>query len=252
MNHINAMIVDDEPGCTEMLSLLLRRYHPDVQLQATASSAAMGLSVLERLDPAPDIVFLDIQLGGGDGFSLLQQLPVIPFRVIFTTAFDQYAIRAVRFSALDYLLKPIDHQELSAALTRFRELQSGEEDRQRMNDFRLALRERSVFDKLAVPMLNEIKLIPVQDIAYLESDNNYTSICLDDCKRIVSSRNIGYYEELLRASGFLRIHNSCLVNLQKISTYVKGKGGSVKLDNGIELDVSSRRKEQLMKALFPG
>lgn len=250
MNHISAIIIDDEPSCTEMLSLMLQQYHPDVRLLGTSGSAAAGLVLLETL--RPDLLFLDIQMSGGDGFSLLQQLHEIPFRIIFTTAYDQFAVRAIRFSALDYLLKPIDHEELSAALQRFRSLPSAAPEMARMNDFGLALKEHKVFEKLAVPALNEVRLVPVAEIAYLESDNNYTTIYQDDRRKIVSSRNIGYYEELLTACGFLRIHNSCLVNLRKISAYVKGKGGMVKLDNGVTLEVSSRRKEQLMKALFPG
>lgn len=249
MNHISAIIIDDEASCTEMLSLMLRQYHPDVQLLATAGSAAAGRALLETL--RPDLLFLDIQMSGGDGFSLLQQFQEIPFRVIFTTAYDQFAIRAIRFSALDYLLKPIDHEELSAALQRFRSLPSAAPEMARMNDFGQALKERKVFEKLAVPALNEVKLVPVAEIAYLESDNNYTTIHLDDQRKIISSRNIGYYEELLETCGFLRIHNSCLVSLKKVNTYIRGKGGTVRLDNGVMLEVSSRRKEQLMKALLP-
>lgn len=248
MNKLNCIIIDDEPKCVEVLSLMLRELHSDIHILDTADSAKKGLSVIEKHKTELHLLFLDIQMPGGDGFSLLQQLPEINFKIIFTTAYDQFAIKAIKFSALDYLLKPIDLKELNLALEKSRSIQEMH-TQSHIQQVTTMARQKTPFEKLAIASLTEIKFIYLDKIRYLESDNNYTSIYTDHQQRLVSSKSIGYYEELLEESDFYRINNSYIVNLKKIERFIKGKTGSVVLEDGKELTVSASRREKLLKLL---
>lgn len=251
MKPLNAIIVDDEPTCVELLSLLINAHHPAIRILAKANGMQAALEAIELHKHQLHLLFLDIDMPGGDGFTLLQHIPDITFKIIFTTAYDTFAIRAIKFSALDYLLKPIDSQELALAIDKLRS--SGDAGYLRAtNDFRQALRDKNMFKKLAVSTLTEVVFIPPGDILYLESDNNYTTIYTADKKKLVSSKNIGHYEELLDDCGFFRISNSFLVNLKKVERFVKGKAGSVVLESGQELQVSASRKEELLRMLALG
>ncbi len=249
MTKLNVVIIDDEIKSIETLSLLLTNYHHDVNILATANSISTGLSTIEKHNKDIDILFLDIQMPDGDGFTLLQHLPEIKFKIIFTTAFDQHALKAIKFSALDYLLKPIDNKELEASLEKFRRLKNDKQHISSISNLKDALQQKTVFEKLAVTNLNEINFIELSKIRFLQSDNNYTTIHLDNNQQLVSSKNIGYYEELLEGNDFFRIHNSYLVNLKKIERFIKGKSGSVVIEGGITLDVSMRRKENLFERM---
>ncbi len=248
MNKLNCIIIDDEPKCVEILSLMLRELDPGIHVLGTADSAKQGLSVIEKHKEELHLLFLDIQMPGGDGFSLLQQLPDIPFKIIFTTAYDQFAIKAIKFSALDYLLKPIDLKELKQALEKSRALQEMN-TQSHIRQFTSMVRQKMPFEKLAIASLSEIKFIYLDKIRYLESDNNYTSIYTDNQQRLVSSKSIGYYEDLLEETHFFRINNSYIVNLKRIERFIKGKTGSVVLEDGTELTVSASRREKLLKLL---
>jgi two-component system LytT family response regulator len=248
MKKINTIIIDDEPKSVEILSLMLKNFQNDVEILDTAGSMKEGLEVIEKHKAVLHLLFLDIQMPGGDGFSLLQHIPDISFRIIFTTAYDQFAIKAIRFSALDYLLKPIDLKELDLALAKFREGNHPPEQ-QRLHHFTDTLGQKSLFKKLAIATLHEIKFIHLDKISYLESDNNYTTIYMGNSQRLVSSKNIGYYEDLLEENGFFRVNNSSLVNLMKIERFIKGKTGSIELEDGKTLPVSSSKKETLLRLL---
>ncbi len=250
MAKINVAIIDDESKSIETLSILLKNYHADVNIISSAGSMSAGLSMIEKHREEIDILFLDIQMPEGDGFTLLQHLPEINFKVIFTTAYDQYAIKAIKFSALDYLLKPIDNTELQDALAKYRELKLKNVPAVASLDiFKQALQQKKVFEKLAIPTSSDIVFIELPKILYLESSNNYTTLHLENKQKILSSKNIGYYEELLEQGSFFRIHNSYLVNLEKIERFIKGKTGAVQLQGGTVLDVSVRRKDSLLERL---
>lgn len=245
MKKINALIVDDEPKCIQALTALLKA-HDDISILGSARDMKTALPLIEKHRNSIDILFLDIQMPHGNGFTLLQHIDNIPFKVIFTTAYDQYAIQAIRFSALDYLLKPIDDVELALALDRFRTSSSGSETYNAIETFRTALIKKDVFEKLAIPTSKDIMLFHLDHILYMESDNNYTTVCLHDGRKIVSSRNIGYYEELLESKPFMRIHNSYIVNTKKIVRFTKGKSPCVELENGQIIDVAASKKEKLL------
>lgn len=249
MNKINAIIIDDEPACIELLGLMLEKYHPEVNVLARADSMASGLREIQRHEESLALLFLDIQMQGGDGFSLLQQLDAPRFKIIFITAFDQFAIRAFKFSALDYLLKPVDRYELAEAIRKFSAGNSAGSSE--LSNLKTGLKQQKLFDKLAVATHTDIRFIALAGISFMESDNNYTSIYLDDGTRLVASKNIGHYEALLEDSGFLRVSNTNLVNLKKVLRFIKSKSGTLELEDGRLIQVSSAKKEKLLRMLDP-
>lgn len=248
---VKCIIVDDEKNCIVALREVLLRDYTDVEIIGEMSSVAEAHQALTSGALRPDIVFLDIQMPEEDGFTLLKKLPRIDFSIIFTTAYDTYAIKAIRFSALDYLLKPINKGDLQNALDRYRSMaQENNRTYPQLNDFKSSISSGNVFRKLAIPTSGQVMMIDTRDILYLESDNNYTRIFAHNAKNpILSSRNIGYYEDLLGDSHFFRIHNSYIINLERIVRYIKGKTGAVELQNKVVLDVSVRRKEAFLKAV---
>lgn len=244
---IKAIIIDDEQKSRETLRLLISNYHPDVQIIAEANNVDDGLKAIKK--HTFDLLFLDIQMPGKDGFELLKSLVNISFKIIFTTAFDKYAINAIKFSALDYLLKPIDNRELTLAIDKVKKSKEINAPHLSINSFKKVLDENNVMKKIAIPTLNDVCFYEVKKISYLRSDNNYTIIHLDGEPPVLSSKNIGYYEDILCAHFFYRVHNSSLININRVSKFIKGKSGYVELDSGVKIEVSVRRKEQLLKLL---
>lgn len=249
MNKIKVIIIDDESKSIQTLSILLENYYDDIEILSTAHSMKSGLKVIEQHKGQIDILFVDIQMPEGDGFDLLQQIPDINFRIVFTTAYDHYAIKAIKFSALDYLLKPIDNTELGSALNKYRAIKSKEEIPASIHNFKQALQQKKMFEKLAVSTLNEIIFIKLEDILYMKSSNNYTTLFFETRQEMISSRNIGYYEELLEEHHFYRVHNSYLVNLKKVERFIKCKNGLIEIEGGKTIEVSTRRKETLLEKL---
>ena len=245
---IKCLIIDDEDNCRIALRELLKTNAPDFQLIYHTDDANQAYSLITDGTFEPDVVFLDIQMPKCDGFSFLKKFESLPFHVIFTTAYDQYAIKAIRFSAIDYLLKPVDIDDLVPALEKCRnakqlKIQSS------VSQFKNALSNGNLFEKLAIHSSTEITFISTLDILFFESSNNYTTVHLNDGTKIVSSKNIGYYEELLEGLPFFRVHNSYIINLKKIKKYMRGKTGLIELDNGEQIAVSNRRKDELVKIL---
>ncbi len=249
MRKLHVMIVDDEPNCVETLKILLEEHNEGVEVISTAENVKEALTAIQSLTKKLDILFLDVQMPGGNGFSLLQQLTTIDFKIIFTTAYSQYAIKAIKFSAIDYLLKPIDNEELKLAISNYRLLDSPTDILMLDEVKRLLSQQNKPIEKVAVTTQSDVQFIPIEQIYYLKSDNNYTSFFTALTPVIISSKNIGYYEDLLEQHHFFRIHNSFLVNLNKVSKFQRGKSGYLELENGTILEVSVRRKEELLKKL---
>jgi two-component system LytT family response regulator len=238
---INAIIVDDEEKSRESLKILLEDFCPGVSVKALCENVSQAMHAIS--DHHPDVVFLDIHLQRESGFDLLEKLKHIDFEVIFTTAYSEYAIKAFKFSAIDYLLKPVDIEELKGALhkverrkyhnmeTRFQHL---------VNNLKSGSTENF---KLALPTNDGLVFVKVQDILYCEASSNYTEIILNDNRKFIVSRTLKDYEDLLSDHHFYRIHNSYLVNLDEIKKYVRGDGGYVVMNNDKALDVSKRRKD---------
>lgn len=243
---IKAILIDDEIHCLDTLGILLKEYCPEVQILDQCRSAANGLLAIERL--RPELVFLDIEMPGMNGFDMLEKLPEISFSIIFTTSYDQYAIKAIRFSALDYLLKPIDPNELKRAIKKVEEqihLPMAEQ-------FQILLKQIQdkdhQFNKIAVPTSDGYELIPVTQLVRCEANDNYTHIYLKNKNRIIACRSLKDLEEQLQNFNFfVRVHHSYIVNLNEVNKYVRGEGGYLVMSDGSSVNVSRSRKEALLK-----
>lgn len=243
---VKAILVDDEQHGLETLSILLGDYCPDVKVMEKCSSAKKALEAIEKIKP--DLVFLDIEMPVMNGFELLEQFDQIPFTVIFTTSYDQYAIKAIRFSALDYLLKPVDPKELVTAVHKVsrQKLSPTSEQLQLLMD-QLQNKEKQ-FTKIAVPTLEGFELIPADEVMYCEADDNYTHLLLKNKTKVTASRSLKEMEEQLKEfPTFVRVHHSYIVNLNEVVKYVRGEGGYLIMTDGSTVNVSRSRKNTLMK-----
>lgn len=248
---IKTIIVDDEAHCISRLEkLLTSRCREEVAVVGTAQSVQEGEALIERLDP--DLVLLDIQIGDRNGFELLSHFPEARFDVVFCTAYEQYALKAFKFSALDYLLKPIDVDDLVELVGRVKAKRDARrEERQLL--FEMARRNidgyRGREKRIAIPTVTGLTMLMADEIVRCQSDINYTTIHLADRTSFVVAKTLKDFEEILEPYGFIRIHNSHLVNLTRIKKYHKGKGGYVVLQDGTEIEVSVRKKESLLSLL---
>lgn len=244
---IKAVIVDDEKNNCENLKELLTRYCPELEILAMAHSAREGIEAISRTKP--ELVFLDIQMQGGSGFDLLEQVRPVDFEVIFVTAFDQYAIRAIRFCAIDYLLKPVDILELQAAVQRAVSKIRQRDPNLAMTTL-LANRKTGNEDlKIALPTAERILFVQVSEIIRCLGENNYTTVFLKNGASVLVSKTLKEYEELLSDKGFLRVHQSHLINHQYIRSFEKQDGGYLKMTDGASVPISRQRKPQVLQQL---
>ena len=248
-NTINAIIVDDEPFCCEALATLLDKYCPGIQVLAECNSGKEALVAIQ--EHKPQLIFLDIEMPQMNGFDLLEKIKDINFEIIFTTSFDQYAIQAIRFSALDYLLKPIDREELLKAVKRVESRLHHSVSQQLEVLFQKIKNVNHSIQRIALPTMEGLQLIALDTIISCASDSNYTAFHLKEKKKIVVSRTLKEVEEMLEEFSFLRVHNSYIVNLNEISKYMKGDGGYLTMSDGSVIVVSRSRKEILIKRLYP-
>lgn len=245
---IKAIIIDDEVHCLDTLSILLKDYCPDVKLMEKCSSAKQGILAVEQCKP--ELIFLDIEMPLMNGFEFLEQFQEISFFVIFTTSYDQYAIKAIRFSALDYLLKPINPKELIAAVQKVQIQKHSPAPEQ----FELLINQiknkNGVFNKIAIPTSEGFELIPIDQVMRCEADDNYTYIYLKNKTNIIACRTLKDMEEQLENfSSFIRVHHSYIVNMNEVDKYIRGDGGYLLMNDGTTVNVSRSRKEMLMKKL---
>ena len=243
---IRAVIIDDESHCVDTLSMLLGEYCPDVQILEKCKSPETGIEAIKKTKP--DVVFLDIQMPGMTGFQLLEQFSEIQFAVVFTTSFDEYAIKAIHFSALDYLLKPVAPKELIAAVHRVKEhkkLPTSEQFEMLQPNYQ---RNVKAFQKLAIPTLEGFELVHIDRIVFLQADDNYTHVFLKDKKKVTASRTLKEVEEHLQDfANFVRVHHSFMVNINEVAKYIRGEGGYLVMSDGTSVNVSRSRKEALLK-----
>ena len=245
---LKAIIIDDETHCITRLSELLKDFCGDnVQLLDSFSSVKEGISGILKLHP--DVVFLDVQMNDKTGFDLLNEICDINFEVIFTTAYEKYAVQAFKFSAVDYLLKPVDADDLVAAVNKLNKKISGNEISQKINTLFHNLKNNQASKRISIPTVDGISFVEINDIIRCQSQINYTVIFLKDKQKITVAKTLKEFEELLSDYNFYRVHNSHLVNLSCIKKYHKGKGGSVFMTDHSEIEVSTRRKEGLLERL---
>jgi two-component system, LytTR family, response regulator len=244
---IKGVIVDDELKSRESLQILLQDFCKDVEVAAVCQNVEEGYLAIVR--HKPDVVFLDIQMQRETGFDLLEKFKRIDFEVVFTTAYSEYAIKAFKFSAIDYLLKPIDIEELNAAVDKIRNRKNSNIS-ERIQQLGYNLKPDSPQRyRLALPSNDGLVFVKVEEVMYCEADSNYTIVHLVNEKKHMVSRTLKEYEELLSGHDFFRIHNSYLINLNFIKNYVRGEGGYVIMKNGTSLDVSKRKKEAFLSRI---
>lgn len=240
---ISAVIIDDEQNNIDNLEILLRQHCPQIEIVASALTANNGAAIIHEHNP--DIVFLDIQMPGKNGFDMLQSLKTHNFELIFVTAFDQYGIQAVKFSAIDYLLKPIHTDELKNAVNKaiYRSVEK-KQNRKLENLLQvLENQQQRNLHRIALTSARETRFIKTADIIRCESSNNYTTFFLIDGEKIMVSKPIFEYEEILSVYGFIRCHQSHLVNKKHIRSLVKDDGGYLLLEDNTQIPVSRLKKE---------
>jgi len=246
---LRAIIVDDEPYSSESLNSLLKKYFPEVEVVAICGSGSEALKEIPLRNP--DLVFLDIEMPHMNGFDLIEKLPAVHFDLIFTTSYDQYAIQAIRFSALDYLLKPVDREDLKNAIHRVLTRKQHPQPQQLEILLQKLNKPANAHLKIAIPTMEGLEMISVDSVINCESDSNYTIFRLKNKLKITASRTLKDIEEILEGHSFVRVHNSYLVNLNEIKRYVKGEGGYLVMSDGTHIDVSRTRKESLLQKLLP-
>jgi two-component system LytT family response regulator len=246
---INAIIIDDERHSCDALKMLLEKCCPQVQVVALCYSAEEGIKKINELNP--QLVFLDIEMPHMNGFQMLEQLTTINFEIIFTTSHDQYAITAFKFSALDYLLKPVDREELQKAVQKVSNKITPPVSQQLQILLQKINQPAITVHRIALPTMQGLEFVPVESIISCSSSNNYTEFFLADKKKLLVSRTLKEVEDMLADHSFLRVHNSHVVNLNAITRYVKGEGGYLVMTDNSTVDVSRSRKELLMQKLQP-
>lgn len=249
---MKVILVDDEKSAITLLRHKLLRYDTGIEILAECQSVKAALDALEKVQP--DVLFLDVEMPGATGFELLQQLGSdTPFQVIFTTAHSEYAIEALRGGAFDYLLKPVQESELASAMDRLRtKRKTATKSAATVAPEGVAALLKSLQNlqdkekKLAVPTAEGVLFLPAADIIRMEAAGSYATIFLKDKSKLVASKNLSELEAMLDHADFFKVHKSHLVNLSYVSKYIRGEGGILVLTDGSEVDVSRRKKEELM------
>jgi two-component system, LytTR family, response regulator len=245
---LKAILVDDEESNLSSLKQKLIEYCPQVEIIALCNSGAQGIEAIDTMHP--DIVFLDIEMPLINGFVMLKQLRYTNFELVFTTAYDHYAIRAIRCSALDYLVKPVEIEELKAAVGKAVEKRKASNSNPQIELFIEQLMNKKTRPaRIAIPDVVGLHFINTDDIIYLEANINYTNIYCTGEKKYVASRTLKDFEELLPGDTFIRIHHSHIINKNYAQRYIRGEGGQVVLSNGMVLDIAKRKKAAFLKSI---
>lgn len=246
MSKYKAIIIDDIEQARTTIKQDLAVYAPDFEIVGEASGVVQGAKLLKTTKP--DILFLDIQMQDGSGFDLLDLLPEIDFKIIFITASDAHAIKAFRYAAIDYLMKPIDPDELVEALKKFRESYIDESAKYALLSDRLKNHQRPN-ERLALHSQDKIQVVEIETIVRCESSVNYTTFFFQNGDQIVVTRTLKEFEDLLSDQGFFRVHQSHLVNTRQIKEYVKAEGGHLIMKDSTLIPVSVRKRPEVMKML---
>lgn len=242
---IRTVIVDDEPNNIETLQQLLAKYCPQVTLIGTADGVSKAREVI--LETHPDLVFLDIEMPYGNAFELLSSLPSIDFEIIFVTAFGNYAIEAIKFSALDYLLKPVNIKELQAAVQKASQRIQFKNISQKLDNLYFNLNaSKPSLQKIALPTLDGLIFVNVKELVWLEARGSYTCVYLASQQRIMVSRTLKEFEDVLPVDSFSRIHQSYVINHNFIRKYNRGRGGTIEMEDGTVIEVSMRKKDEFL------
>jgi two-component system LytT family response regulator len=242
---IRTIIVEDEHKSLLTLKTLLELYCPEVEVIGTGNCVESGVGAIDRLNP--DLVFLDISMPDGDAFDLLNQVGKVEFEIIFITAHNDFALKAFEFSALHYLLKPINCMELQDAVRRYLKMRPVSHIKSRLEVMNNSLKNR--FDKISLPSNDGLTIVEIQEIVRFEACGNYSTVFLSDGASIVVTKTLNQFEEILAGLQFIRIHNTHLINIRLVKKYQRGQGGTVTLTDGTTLTVSRTRKNEFLEGL---
>jgi len=243
---LKAIIIDDELKGRIALRQKILDYCKGVQIMGEAENGEQGLLLIENHHP--DIIFLDIEMPRMNGFDMLRKVRDKNFHIIFTTAYDQYAITAIKYSAFDYLLKPIDIEELKSAIVRIRN-QPLNQTEKKLEALEQNFGSKKIFNKIAVPTMQGLLFFDISTIIHLEAQSNYTILHFTNHPKLTASKTLKEFEELLPEDIFFRTHHSHIINLNFIKRYLKGDGGQIEMQNGNYVDVSRRKKEEFLKLI---
>ncbi|MFT3701094.1 MAG: LytTR family DNA-binding domain-containing protein [Agriterribacter sp.] len=243
---IQCIIIDDERNALEMMEWLLKTYCPQVQILEMCNSAETGIEAIKKY--RPDVVFLDIEMPKMNGFDMLEQFDRLFFDVVFCTAYDQFAIKAFHYSALNYLLKPVDPDDLKSTVRRIEEKKSVPTKEQ----FALLLQniqhpQKTTPQRIALSTGDGLIFIPTNDIIYCEAESNYTTVVLAGGKKVVVSKVLKEIDEALNGPDFYRVHSSFLINLNHIKKFVRVDGGYIIMDNDATINISRSRRQEFME-----
>ncbi len=243
---IRCVLIDDESNSLEMMEWLLKTYCPQVKIEAMCNAAAKGIEAINQ--HKPDLVFLDIEMPHMNGFDMLEQFDKLFFDVVFCTAYDQFAIKAFKYSALNYLLKPVDPDDLKETIRRIEEKKSTP-SREQVELLLQNIRQtaKPTVQRIALTTGDGMIFVPTQDILYCQAESNYTSVVLAGGKKVLVSKVLKEIDEALSGPDFFRIHNSFLINLNHIKKYVRGEGGYIIMEDGANISISRSRRQDFME-----
>ena len=243
---IDAVIIDDEQNNVEALQTLLAQFCPDVNVEGTALNTNAGITIIKKLQP--ELVFLDIEMPFGNAFDLLEKLMPVSFEVIFVTAFEQYAIRAIKYVALDYLLKPVSIEELKAAVEKARLRLDKKKPNTRIESLLGNFRDEPTgLKKIGLPVQEGFVFEEIENIIHLEAEGHFTYVFTTSDRKILVTKTLKDFDDILPPALFCRIHHSHIVNLNFIKKYYSGRGGYIELKDGTTVAVSTRKKEEFLE-----
>lgn len=245
---IKTIIIEDEENSRVILTKILEEFFQNIEIIATCKNNLEAKEAIESLKP--DLVLSDVELKHESVFTMLQQLTTIDFEIIFITGYDKYAVQAIKFSALDYLLKPFSKTELANAIQHYEQRHN---KKQSMQQFDALFHNLKHFQKdskkIALPTANGLTIFPLNEIVYCEAEINYTNFFLTSNQKILDTKTLKEYEELLDDYDFFRVHKSFLINLHHVKHFYKGEGGTVTMSNGAVVEVSRRKKDEFLKRI---
>jgi two-component system LytT family response regulator len=245
---IKAVIVDDEPKAIQSLTWELNHFRKDIEVIETFSSPEMAISFLNKTANTPDCLFLDIQMPTMDGFQFLEKLTNKDFAVVITTAYDEYAIKAIKHEAIDYLLKPIDSDDLSSTINKLKNLTTKNINYDKLEELFYKFNEENSRQKITINTDGKLIFLNVDDIIFIESDGNYSTLILKDNQKLVVTKKLKEVDALLPDKMFFRIHNSYIINLNKVKEFIKTEGYVVMLSNH-KIPVARQRKLDFLDRL---
>jgi two-component system, LytTR family, response regulator len=248
MEKIKAILIDDELSSLQNLRQKIGEFCPDLQVIAMAQKPEEAMLLIKH--HKPDVIFLDIEMPKMSGFRMLDELGECDFEIIFTTAYNHYAIDAIRISAFDYLMKPIAIKELQVSVDRLSRMRSFSQTKEKIDILKSSMGDKkSQEDKIAIPTSEGLEFIPIKNILHIESSSNYCKIFFTESKSLLVTKLLKDFEDMLQPYRFYRIHNSHLINLNYIQKYVKANGGQVMMQDGTVIDVARRKKEEFLKMI---